>query len=157
MPSPQSLPSAEKIFLFLLNDFESISRGTLTPHSCHPSASCPLYSGASGKNLHSIGLTVFFGYLLIFLCRGNFNHLAYTGWGAGLSRQPRSSQGHGRQHTAVLLHLPHPSVPLPAPSLPCAAKASLCPFIFEYFCCNLMLISFQIPQIRDCESNAGSY
>lgn len=51
---------------------------------------------------------------------------------------------------------PHPKWPPPALHLPYTVEASHYPLVFVYFCCNLMIIRFLVPQIREYESNSGS-
>lgn len=144
VPSPQSL-QVWRGFSFSLRLWAGQQRSSHT-HSCHRDASCPLYFGALGRNFCSIGLTVLFGYLLILLCMAQNSDFQMPPL-----RQP------GEQDWASLSFLTASSERLPAPSLPRTAKPSFWPLIFVYFSCNLVLIRFQIPQIRECESNAGSY
>lgn len=133
--------------LFVLNGPEQISSSA----SSTPPAP---FTGAFGKRFLPHQLCIF--NLLIILCRernSGFKTSPMSGLGSkSLSRFPPSS-----------LPAPcHPSSPSSTPavsslSLPETVKASLCPLIFVGFCCHLILIRFQIPQIRACESNAGSY
>jgi len=136
-PSPQSCPGVPRVLLPAL-PAPSRAAAMLSPHTAVISASpTPALRGSSERLLQH-HLALFFGYLLIF-------------WG----RRKSSDISTPGRDTAGRPHLPRPSLWLPAPALPCLANAAFYPLITVGFCCNLTFVRFQIPRIRECESNAG--
>lgn len=155
VPSPQPHPIV-KISLFALNHSEQIRSGALTAVISVPPASCT--SGLWGETSIALAL-LYFSVIYLDFCVGK-----KTPTFKCLIRQP------GEQDCAACslpLQDTQLAAILPASlvqaccfqpfQLPSAAKVSFCPLIFVYFGHNLMLIRFQIPQIRECEANADSH
>lgn len=124
---------------------EQVSRApTLTAVIVTPPA--PFTSGLWGET-SAASASLYCLVICLYSCVGH-----KTDFQMSSPRQP------GEQDWACLPFPPPRPIPAAPSRLPPShSKAILLALIFAYFSCNLMLIRFQIPQIRECESNAGSY
>lgn len=139
----------------------SRSAAALFPHTAVVLAPpAPFTSGLWGET-SAASASLYFLVIYLYFWVGEktptFKRLARRSLGS--RTEPPAASLSGTRQTAHCRPSPHSSSKRAAssPVHTLTSEGILLSLDLCLFCCNSVLIRFQIPQIRECESNAGSY